>query len=134
MKDSLRLISILFLIVCNNNIFAQHSIPDTIRVTAITQKIDFDGRLSEPIWQQVPSINNFTQKEDLNMTCSRSLKDWMCHFHLPILEKYQLANIGCTGKKFNLEHFRVEKYGWMSASVGGNSIQAASLFFLHPLV
>jgi hypothetical protein len=42
---------------------AQHSVPDTIHAVAITEKINFDGKLEEPFWQSLPSINNFTQRE-----------------------------------------------------------------------
>src|SRR5438094_2777257 len=43
--------------------FAQNSKPDTIVATYIQEKISFDGRLNENIWQSAPSIENFTQKE-----------------------------------------------------------------------
>src|SRR4051812_45331060 len=42
---------------------AQHSIPDTIVATYIQEKISFDGKLNEDVWQSISSVENFTQKE-----------------------------------------------------------------------
>lgn len=42
---------------------AQHSFPDTIQAVIIKEKIDFDGKLIEPVWIAAPVINNFTQRE-----------------------------------------------------------------------
>ncbi len=41
---------------------AQHSTPDAIQATTI-DKINFDGKLTEPGWTTAPAINNFTQRE-----------------------------------------------------------------------
>ncbi len=41
---------------------AQHSLPDTIQATTV-DKINFDGKLTEPVWLTAPAINNFTQRE-----------------------------------------------------------------------
>lgn len=41
----------------------QHSVPDTILTTSITEKIYFDGKLNESAWQNAPFIENFTQRE-----------------------------------------------------------------------
>ncbi len=42
---------------------AQHSLPDTIHAIVINEKINFDGKLTEPIWTTAPAINNFLQRE-----------------------------------------------------------------------
>jgi hypothetical protein len=42
--------------------FAQHSIPDTIEAILV-DKINFDGRLTEPVWINAPAVDNFTQRE-----------------------------------------------------------------------
>ncbi|MFT3845477.1 MAG: DUF5916 domain-containing protein [Lacibacter sp.] len=42
---------------------AQHSMPDTVKVSSIIEKINFDGKLSEATWQTAPFISNFTQRE-----------------------------------------------------------------------
>jgi hypothetical protein len=60
------LLSVLFgLILGIQVIIAQHSEPSTLKAYKITEKIKFDGILSEPFWQQASHINNFTQR-DLN--------------------------------------------------------------------
>jgi hypothetical protein len=41
---------------------AQHSSPDTIRAITV-DKINLDGKLTEPVWLTAPSVNNFTQRE-----------------------------------------------------------------------
>jgi hypothetical protein len=43
-------------------VFAQHSTPDTIQALRI-EKINFDGKLDDPIWLAAPLVNNFTQRE-----------------------------------------------------------------------
>ncbi len=54
------------------NAIAQHSSPDTIRAIA-ADKINFDGKLTEPVWLTAPAINNFTQREhDFCKTSNRS--------------------------------------------------------------
>ncbi len=45
------------------NATAQHSLPDTILAVVINEKINFDGKLTEPIWTNTSAINNFTQRE-----------------------------------------------------------------------
>lgn len=42
--------------------YAQHSSPDTIQATKI-DKIDFDGKLNEPLWQTAKGVDNLTQRE-----------------------------------------------------------------------
>ncbi len=39
------------------NATAQHSLPDTIQAVVITEKINFDGKLTEPIWTN--TLQNF---------------------------------------------------------------------------
>src|SRR5215204_6847779 len=51
---------IIFLALTTN---AQHSYPDTLNANFTTGKISIDGKLNEPVWQQVSSIENFTQRE-----------------------------------------------------------------------
>lgn len=46
-------------------VFAQHSMPDTLRSYFSTDPIVFDGRLDESAWNDAARINNFTQR-DLN--------------------------------------------------------------------
>lgn len=54
--------------------YAQHNIPDTIQ-TVFAGKINFDGKLDEPIWITAPSINNFTQRElDFGKPCTEQTK------------------------------------------------------------
>ena len=60
------LLSILFIFVFGTQvIYSQHSEPDTLEAFKISEKIKFDGVLSEPFWQQARHISNFTQR-DLN--------------------------------------------------------------------
>ncbi len=47
------------------DMFAQHSEPDNIEAFKTQDKIIIDGRLDESVWQEVPHISNFTQR-DLN--------------------------------------------------------------------
>lgn len=51
-----------FLLLCGLRLQAQHSAPDTVRATML-EKVNFDGRLDEPIWSSVPVVGNFTQRE-----------------------------------------------------------------------
>lgn len=44
-------------------IIAQHSYPDTIHATFLSEKIRFDGNPNEEIWQKAQHISNFTQRE-----------------------------------------------------------------------
>src|SRR5438067_8370670 len=41
---------------------AQHSSPDTIQAITV-DKINFDGKLTEPFWLTAPAVSNFTQRE-----------------------------------------------------------------------
>lgn len=43
-------------------VHAQHSSPDTIQMIKV-EKVDFDGKLNEPLWQTAQVVNNFTQRE-----------------------------------------------------------------------
>ena len=52
--------SIIFLALTTHG---QHSFPDTLKATFITEKISFDGKLGEAAWQQTNGIDNFTQRE-----------------------------------------------------------------------
>jgi hypothetical protein len=52
--------SIIFLALTTHG---QNSFPDTLNATFITEKISFDGKLGEPVWQQTKGIDNFTQRE-----------------------------------------------------------------------
>ncbi len=57
-------VSIIF-ILGYHTVVAQHSLPDTMNAFKIPEKIKFDGKLTEPYWQQAQHISNFTQR-DLN--------------------------------------------------------------------
>ncbi len=60
MKQSL----IFFLIILlSNNIFGQHSKPDTLTAMFCENQIKLDGKLDEDCWSQAISIENFTQRE-----------------------------------------------------------------------
>ena len=54
---------IIFIINIQYVLYAQHSIPDIINVQRIPGKINFDGKLDEPVWETTPRISNFTQRE-----------------------------------------------------------------------
>jgi len=56
---------ILIIIGFTLRIFAQHSSPDTIQanILPISEKIHFDGKLDETVWQKANYISNFTQRE-----------------------------------------------------------------------
>src|SRR5215218_6230796 len=53
---------IVTLLIAGNN-YAQRSSPDTIRASIITEKISFDGRLNEKLWEAALAVENFTQRE-----------------------------------------------------------------------
>lgn len=53
---------LLFSILLGKGI-AQHSTPYIIQAVVINEKINFDGKLAEPVWLTAPSVNNFTQRE-----------------------------------------------------------------------
>ncbi len=55
--------ALIFLITSFNSANAQHSYPDSIIATYITEKINFDGNPNETIWQSAHFISNFTQRE-----------------------------------------------------------------------
>ncbi|HNP24867.1 MAG TPA: DUF5916 domain-containing protein [Panacibacter sp.] len=57
-----RIILVLLLSIILVKAIAQHSLPDTIRAI-IVDKINFDGKLTEPVWATAPAINNFIQRE-----------------------------------------------------------------------
>ena len=52
-----------FIILINNNIFGQHSTPDTISASFNNNRITLDGKLNEPCWLNAIPIENFTQRE-----------------------------------------------------------------------
>ena len=56
---------LLFFVIGIQIVSAQHSEPSVLKAHRIEKKIKFDGSLSEPVWQQVTHISNFTQR-DLN--------------------------------------------------------------------
>ena len=49
--------------LCGIKASCQQSIPNTIHATFITGKINFDGNLSDSLWQSAQRISNFTQRE-----------------------------------------------------------------------
>ncbi len=57
-----RMIFILLFLSFLGKAIAQHSTPDTIKVITV-DKINFDGKLLDPVWLTAPFINNFTQRE-----------------------------------------------------------------------
>ena len=59
-----KIIMVTYLIVLFDQIsYAQHSNPDTVQATRITEKILFDGNPNEAMWGSAQHINNFTQRE-----------------------------------------------------------------------
>jgi len=54
-----------YLILFISKLLAQHSEHKKITAFKTQEKIKFDGKLDEPLWQTVPHISNFTQR-DLN--------------------------------------------------------------------
>jgi len=72
------MIMVTYLIILFDQIsYAQHSNPDTVQATRITEKISFDGNPNETIWGSAQHINNFTQRE--------------LHFGEPASEKTETA-------------------------------------------
>ncbi len=57
-----RMIFILLFLSFLGKAIAQHSTPDTIQAITV-DKINFDGKLLDPVWLTAPFINNFTQRE-----------------------------------------------------------------------
>lgn len=62
MNCAKRIILVLLFSIILVKAIAQHSTPDTIKAITV-DKIDFDGKLTEPVWLTAPSVNNFTQRE-----------------------------------------------------------------------
>lgn len=57
-------IVLLFGLVCSFlTATAQHSTPDSINAIFTNESLNFDGKLTEAIWQSATTINNFTQRE-----------------------------------------------------------------------
>ncbi len=72
-----RIASLIFLLISVEITFAQHSDPSYLRAMRITQKINFDGKLTEPFWQKAMHISNFTQRD--------------LHYGQPASERTQVA-------------------------------------------
>lgn len=62
-KNRLPYIFFIVLFFLLNNIYAQHSKPDTMIAFFDNNAIQLDGRLSEPCWSDAITIENFTQRE-----------------------------------------------------------------------
>ncbi len=78
MRLPCKMIMVTYLIILFDQIsYAQHSNPDTVQATRITEKILFDGNPNETIWESAQHINNFTQRE--------------LHFGEPASEKTETA-------------------------------------------
>jgi hypothetical protein len=60
MRQFLILVLTLFI---SNNLFGQHSKPDTLVAMFCDEQIKLDGKLDEPCWQKAVAIENFTQRE-----------------------------------------------------------------------
>ncbi len=61
---SLKIIFFLsFLLLINILAHAQHAEPITVKAVKLKTKIKFDGKLNEPVWQEIPHITNFMQRE-----------------------------------------------------------------------
>lgn len=56
-------ISVLSIIMFCNHLQAQHSQPDTLLAHFISNELEFDGKLTEAVWENAKRINNFTQRE-----------------------------------------------------------------------
>lgn len=61
----MRLLFLILLSFCFQLIIAQRSEPSILNTQRITDKIEFDGQLTEDVWQKAQHISNFTQR-DLN--------------------------------------------------------------------
>ena len=53
----------IIILLLNNNLFGQHSTPDTISASFNNNRITLDGKLNEPCWLNAIPIENFTQRE-----------------------------------------------------------------------
>ncbi|RLD80490.1 MAG: hypothetical protein DRJ10_07335, partial [Bacteroidetes bacterium] len=60
--NEFKLVFILLLLL-SNNLFGQHSKPDTIIAAFCEEQIKLDGKLNEACWLNAPIIENFTQRE-----------------------------------------------------------------------
>jgi len=54
---------VLSLSLTTAGLYAQRSLPDVVQAQRISEKIVFDGRLSDPAWETAPRITNFIQRE-----------------------------------------------------------------------
>ena len=63
MKIANRLTAIIIVTVINGTGTAQNNTVDTIKTFFTNETPDFDGKLTDAVWQLMPSKNNFTQKE-----------------------------------------------------------------------
>lgn len=63
MRINFRIVALTVLILSGNTSIAQHCSPDSITASFISGAINFDGKLTEPEWQQAGIIENFIQKE-----------------------------------------------------------------------
>lgn len=50
-------------LIVSNNLFGQHSRPDTLIARYYDRQIKLDGQLNEPCWSEAYAIDNFTQRE-----------------------------------------------------------------------
>lgn len=63
MRQAVNIIIVIFICCCFKVGIAQHSSPDTINAKYINEKISFDDKPSEAVWQVAQHIKNFTQRE-----------------------------------------------------------------------
>ncbi len=56
-------LSVFIALILSVSLFAQHSDPFFLHAYRTNEKIKFDGKLTEPIWQKAQHISNFTQRE-----------------------------------------------------------------------
>lgn len=61
----MRIIAVIsyLLLVCSNEVWAQASIPNTLRAEVADDVFLFDGKLTESFWQKAQFVDNFTQRE-----------------------------------------------------------------------
>ena len=62
-KSRSSLVGFLILVFFSQQLNAQHSEPSFIHPHRIVEKVKFDGRLDEKVWQQATHIHNFTQRD-----------------------------------------------------------------------
>ncbi len=53
----------IFVLLVSNNLYSQHSKPDTLTAIFFDGQIKLDGKLDETCWLNAPTIANFTQRE-----------------------------------------------------------------------